>query len=359
MKKILIYGIIFVLFSLFFLLKIYKTPGKEIIKSPVSQKTLSITPTPQISPLTLEKIFFGDKTYLSSLPQDDLITIISTGDIIPARTVNYKATQLNDYTWSYKNVWPMLKNADLTIANLESPLMKNCSPTTEGMTFCGSDKNIEGLIMSGIDLVSLANNHIDNYGAEGVQETIKLLEKNNIKYTGRAETTYLTVKNLRLAFIGFNFLNEIPESEVLKQVGSAKKQADFIIVMPHWGEEYQEIPSLFETIMQKALVDAGADIIFGNHPHIIQPIYVGGGKFTSFAEGNFIFDQEWSENTKKGIVIKIYIYKGRVIDAEVTPILIKDYGEPNILEGEEKTSALNALYKLSIKYQGIEQTKTN
>ena len=77
--------------------------------------------------------------------------------------MNFQSTKFNDFTWSFKNVEATLQNADFTITNLEAPLMASCKPTTEGMTFCGSDKNIEGLTKSGIDLVSLANNHTDNY----------------------------------------------------------------------------------------------------------------------------------------------------------------------------------------------------
>jgi len=331
----------------FFSFKKTETPFQK----PFLRKNI-LTPTQiPISPLTLEKIFFGDKTYLASLDQNNLITIISTGDIIPARMVNFQSEKNDDYAWAFKNVANALSNADLTVANLESPLMTDCKATTEGMTFCGSEKNIQGLILSGIDLVTLANNHIDNYGQEGIDETIKLLDANNIKHTGLGEITYATVRNIRFAFLGWNFLVPLHENEVTSQVAEAKKNSDIVVIFPHWGEEYQEVPSDFEISMNKILLNAGADIILGNHPHIIQPILIGNNTLTFFAHGNFIFDQEWSEETKKGFVAKTYIYNRKIIDVEIIPIYIKNFGQPEIVTGESKTKMLNDLYKLSLKHK--------
>ncbi len=307
-------------------------------------------PSIKIEPLSLDKIFYGDKAYLTKLPQDKLITLVSTGDIIPARMVNLKAAQKNDFLWPFQNVWQLLSNADFTVSNLESPLMKNCIASGEGMTFCGSDKNIQGLAKAGIDLVSLANNHADNYGSEGIAETKNLLQANQIQTVEAGKLTTATIKNVNFGFLSYNFLIATDSVMIARDVQEAKKSSDFLIVMPHWGEEYQEIPNVFEKEMQKILLENGADMILGNHPHIIQPIAIDDGKFTIFAHGNFIFDQMWSEETKKGIVLKIFIYEGRVIDAEVVPIYIEDFGQPRILIGEEREEILSNLYKLSKRY---------
>lgn len=321
----------------------------QLIKTKISQ----IIPTKtevQIEPLTLEKIFFGDKKYLTKLPQDDLVTIISTGDIIPARMVNMKSTQYQDFTWAFKNVYIPLSNADLTVSNLEAPLMKSCAATQEGMTFCGSDKHIEGIKLAGIDLVTLANNHSDNYGQEGILETTNLLKDNNISFTGLGAAAFLTIKNIRFAFLGYNFLLEQNLEKIAQEIAAAKNKSDIVIVFPHWGNEYEEMPSAFEKETQEKLLNAGADLILGNHPHIIQPLIINNAQLTFFAHGNFIFDQEWSEATKKGFVLKTYLYKGRIIDAEMTPIYIKDFGQPEIVTGEEREKMIKDLYKLSLKY---------
>jgi poly-gamma-glutamate capsule biosynthesis protein CapA/YwtB (metallophosphatase superfamily) len=353
MKRIFLFGIFLIL--LFGVYIIFRPHKNEIFNQKTQTILLSKTPTPkktsiQISPLTLEKIFFGDKSYLKQLDQNKLISIISTGDIIPARMVNVQAINNNDFTWSFKNVWEILKDADLTVASLEAPLFENCEPTKEGMVFCGSNKHVNGLLLSGIDLVTLANNHTGNYGQKGIDETVKLLTANNIKHAEIGKITYLTIKNIKFAFLGWNFLDEPDEKTITEQVSEAKNNSDIVIVFPHWGEEYQEKPSTFEINMNKILLNSGADLIFGNHPHIIQPIEIGANTLTFFAHGNFIFDQEWSENTKKGFVSKTWIYDQKIIDVEIIPIYIKDYGQPEIIEGEEKNKAINELYKLSVRY---------
>lgn len=346
------YFLVSVAFFVLYGLRTVSLPHKTMLIPKLTSISPSVAPV-QITPLTLEKIFFGDKKYLSKIPPDDLITIISTGDIIPARMVNVKSTQYQDFTWAFKNVWKTLKNADLTVINLESPLMKSCVATSEGMSFCGSDRHIEGIKQAGIDLVSLANNHSDNYGQAGILETTNLLKSNNISFTGIESSTFLTVKNTRFAFLGYNFLLEQNMEQIVKEIADAKNKSDIVIVFPHWGEEYQELPSAFEKDTQKILLNAGADLILGNHPHIVQPLTINNSQLTFFAHGNFIFDQMWSESTKKGFILKTYLYKGKIIDAEVTPIYIKDFGQPEIVKGEEGEKMIKDLYKLSLKYSSI------
>ena len=95
-----------------------------------------------------------------------------TGDVIPARAVNYQATMRNDFLWPYRNIAETVANADITFINLETPLIKNCPITQEGMVFCGSDKHVEGLKLMGVDVASIANNHAGNHGVRGLGETI-------------------------------------------------------------------------------------------------------------------------------------------------------------------------------------------
>jgi poly-gamma-glutamate synthesis protein (capsule biosynthesis protein) len=354
-KRLLLASLCFTIALVFFILYgLYKaSPSQKALLTPKLKPISPSVTQMQIEPLTLEKIFFGNKKYLSKLPQKELITIISTGDIIPGRMVNVKSTQYQDFTWAFKNVWETLEKADLTVANLEAPLMKNCAATSEGMSFCGSDKHIEGIKQAGIDLVTLANNHSDNYGQDGITETTNLLRNNSISFTGLGETTFLTIKNIRFAFLGYNFLLEQNLEKITQEISFAKNQSDIVIVFPHWGEEYEEIPSAFETDTKKKLLNAGADVILGNHPHIIQPLTIDGNSLTFFAHGNFIFDQMWSEETKKGFILKTYIYRGKIIDAEATPVYIKDFGQPEIVTGEEREKMIRDLYKLSLKYKSF------
>ena len=97
-------------------------------------------------------------------------TLVATGDVIPARSVNYQMTVRNDFSWSIAGIADLLKSGDITLINLESPLIPDCPLTNEGMVFCGDQKFIESLTLAGVDVANLANNHSLNQGFEGLRD---------------------------------------------------------------------------------------------------------------------------------------------------------------------------------------------
>src|SRR3989344_6127377 len=161
---------------------------------------------PYFKPLEpdLNKIFGEDHTWTATLSAERVRTIIATGDVIPARSVNYQTTIRNDYKWAFEKTSSFTNEADLTFINLETPLIKNCLVTEEGMTFCGTDKHIEGLKFAGVDVASLGNNHAGNYGKSGVDETTKLLSENGILVTGIKGAVVKEIRGIKFAFLGYN-----------------------------------------------------------------------------------------------------------------------------------------------------------
>lgn len=104
-------------------------------------------------------------------------TLVATGDEIPARSVNFQMTTRGDFLWPMRGLAPLLSSADLTIINLESPLVPLCPLANTGMTFCGDQRFIEALRFTGVDVANLSNNHLLNKGWEGVRETEEALQK--------------------------------------------------------------------------------------------------------------------------------------------------------------------------------------
>lgn len=304
--------------------------------------------------LTLEKIFL-DNAQNSNLNKERLITLIVTGDVIPARSVNFQATQRKNFLWPFEKTAYVLKSTDMTFINLETPLIKNCRLTQEGMRFCGSDKHIEGLKFAGVDIASLANNHSANYGKEGIDETKKLLEENGISVTGLNGTAYKEIEGVKFAFLGFNDIEKTPpvssaeEEKIKNEINEARGNADVVIVQFHWGTEYVTAPEQRQRYLGKLAIDSGADLVIGNHPHWIKPVEFYRNKLITYAHGNFVFDQEWSQKTKEGVVGKYTFYGKDLIDAEFLPVEIKDYGQPYFLEGEKKQKILNEMYQESKK----------
>lgn len=304
--------------------------------------------------LTIDKIFSEHKQF-EGLDPEKIITVIATGDVIPARSVNFQSTQRKSFTWPFEKTADVLKSADITFINLETPLMKNCQLINEGMKFCGSDKHIEGLLLAGIDVANFANNHSANYGKEGIDETKKLLEDNGILVTGLGGAVIKDVKGIKFAFLGYSdiektpLVSEVEEEKIKTEVAQARKNADVVIVQFHWGTEYVTAPEERQKFLGRLAIDSGADLVIGNHPHWIKPVEIYRSKLITYGHGNFVFDQEWSQKTKEGAVGK-YTFLGKdLIDVEFFPVEIKDYGQPYFLEGEKKQKILNEMYQESKK----------
>jgi poly-gamma-glutamate capsule biosynthesis protein CapA/YwtB (metallophosphatase superfamily) len=278
-------------------------------------------------------------------------TLIATGDIIPARSVNTQTLKRNDFTWSWKEIAPILSKGDITLINLESPLMKNCPLTDEGFKFCGDARHSEGLVYAGVDVVSIANNHIGNYGVEGIQETTQLLENRNMKIIGTdAQPVMVKIKNTRVGFLAYNDIGYEEEGiawadgeRIKQEIEEAKKNHDVVIVSMSWGVEYTSTPSDRQRELAYLAIDAGADLIIGNHPHWIQPIEMYKDKMIVYAHGNTIFDQMWSEETKIGVIGKYTFLGKKLKEVEFIPTYIQSYGQPMLLTGEAKEKVLQKL----------------
>ncbi|MFZ2025376.1 MAG: CapA family protein [Microgenomates group bacterium] len=280
----------------------------------------------------------------NSIRTEEPWTLVATGDVIPARSVNTQTIKRNDFTWGWKNIAPILQQGDITLINLESPLLSNCVPTDEGMKFCGDARHVEGIVFAGVDVVSLANNHAGNYGIEGILETIEILKMNGLPVTGTDTQPYsTTVKNIRVGFLAYNDIGYkeqgiawADEELMKKEIQETKEKSDVVVVSMSWGVEYEANPSMRQQELAHAAVDAGADLIIGNHPHWIQPTEKYKDGFITYAHGNTIFDQMWSEETKIGVIGK-YTFVGKKLETvEFIPIYIQEYGQPILLQGAAK-----------------------
>jgi len=308
-----------------------------------------------IEPLSIERVFKKDHAWTASISAET-ITMVATGDVIPARSVNFRTIGYNNFKWPFEKTSDFLKNADLTFINLESPLVKNCPLTNTGMVFCGDQRHMKGLLSAGVDIASLANNHAGNYGIEGVNQTVQLLNKNGIEATGQGSNLIIKeVKGTKFAFLGYNDIEKnqnvvsAEEERIKKEIKDAKIKSDFVVVAFHWGDEYTPQPNNREVTLAHLAVNNGADLIIGNHPHWIQPFEIYKDKFIMYAHGNYVFDQMWSDKTKLGVIGKYIFYKNKLIDVEYFPVKIEDFGQPYFLKGIEKEKILNELQVEALK----------
>ena len=132
--------------------------------------------------------------------------------------------------------------------------------------------------------------------------------------------------------------------QMIAAVQSAKTHADFVVVMMHAGAEYTRTPTRLQKDFAHSAIDAGADIVFGAHSHWTQGIESYQGKYIFYSLGNFVFDQEFSPETKIGLAVQVSLQKTSdtttIRDITLHPIVIENYGQPRLLDGEEKIKAL-------------------
>jgi len=276
--------------------------------------------------------------------ENSVFTLLFGGDVMLGRSVNTRIIKYADFSWPFRKISALLSSADLTLVNLESPFRIGCKPTDKGMIFCADPRSVEGLTTAGIDIVNLANNHINNQGQEGITETIKILQDNNIVSVGadprvrpqESNHTIITVKNTKIAFLGFTDIasgspdiSDASPKNIKIQISTATSSADLVIATFHWGNEYSP-RTLHQQELARLAIDSGADVVIGHHPHWIQKYEEYKGKPIYYSLGNLVFDQMWSEETRQGLVVKLTFSGKNLIKQEQFTTKIFDYGQPAI-----------------------------
>lgn len=323
------------------------TLGEQVTRA-TSSPTFTPSPTRPVD-LSVETIFhYQDPKSVSDHANE--ITILATGDVMPARSVNSKLLKLQDFNYPYAKTADFLRSADVVFINLETPLTPDCEPTQEGMIFCGDQRNVQGLVYAGVDIANVANNHAFNHGEEGVVSTINILKENKIEVTGSGEPVIRSIKGKRFGFLGYNDIGTAEPGidwaeikEIQTDVTNLKTKVDFVIVTFHWGVEYTTDPTTRQREIAHATIDAGADLIVGNHPHWVQGTERYKNKFIAYSHGNFVFDQMWSQETREGVVGRYTFNDLGLINVQFYPIIIEDYSQPRFATESEANKILNRM----------------
>jgi poly-gamma-glutamate synthesis protein (capsule biosynthesis protein) len=328
------------------------SPARVLVAAPdMADQPSFATRTGRPPVLSLQELFHP--TYNMPLDPSKIRTLLVTGDIIPARGVNYFATVKHDFLWPFRPTAGYTKNADITYINLEAPLFAGCpvSPA-ESFTFCGDARFVNGLTFMGADVANLANNHLSNYGAEGITATDQLLQKNGILTSGLGPVAVIDVRGIKFGFIGFNGVGRAIDQTALKEgIARARQLADIVVVQFHWGKEYERqpmpdpgVPTPDDPVnIGHEAIDWGADIVIGNHPHWYQGVEVYKGKLITYANGNFVFDQMWSEETREGVIGTYTFYGTQLVAASWKPVRSYDYGQPVFMNAQDSASTLQTM----------------
>jgi len=302
--------------------------------------TTFVFSSPLFTPPADKKVPTSAKTLLipkfslsSFIPQKDKeTTLLAVGDIMLGRYCNVQMLKQRNFRYPFLKTADLTSSADITFGNLEAPFVENCPTTGTGMIFCARPEAIEGLKFAGFDVLSLANNHILNYGQGSLEQTQSILSSSNILYSPLSSSNNITMKqfnNVNYGFLSFDLVT-YPNAQVIEKVKENISKVDVLIVSLHWGAEYQKEPNTHQRQLARQAVDAGAKIVLGHHPHVTQPVESYGSGLIFYSLGNFVFDQPWSTETKKGQMTKI-IFEGKDIKSyELIPIYIHDFCQPQL-----------------------------
>lgn len=296
--------------------------------------------------------FKVETTFLKPLKQTtdpDKITLLVTGDVNLARSINLEILRQKNPQFPFLQTKKILKSTDISLINLETPLTHPCIPTASGMKFCSSWQNVSGLLSSGIDLASLANNHSQDQGTAGFKETGQVLIKNGIHPLIQDSPVQVKLKGKKLTFLAYDLIwHRFSLAEMEASITRAHAQSDLLILFFHWGNEYTSNPSEFQRQVAQVAVDSGADLVLGSHPHWVQAIENYKHHLIVYSHANFIFDQNWSPETREGI-IGLYTFKDSNLSlVNFVPVYINDHFQAEPASGKTADSIFQRLINASL-----------
>lgn len=261
--------------------------------------------------------------------RDRPIKMIFVGDIMLGRGVeNQIIKNGGDFRFPFLLMKDYLDGADLVFGNLEGPISNRGRNQGSIYSFRFLPEAAEGLKFAGFDILSIANNHIWDWGKDALVDTPEILNNLDIQSVGAGsnyveanQPAFFNFNNTRIAFLAFT--NLYPKSLVAGEdvpgvsdfdlgsmreaIREASKKVDLVVVSWHWGEEYQDKSNSGQQRIAKEAIEAGADLVIGHHPHVFQEVEKYRDGFIAYSLGNFVFDQNFSEETMKGMTLEVVV----------------------------------------------------
>ena len=271
-----------------------------------------------------------------------------------SRGVRRAILAAHDPALPFRRVAPLLASADIAFINLESPFSDHAPYHEEGLIFHAPPDTIAGLILAGVDVVSTANNHSRDCASHGVQYTVRWLQSHGISPLGSSDSmaethrgVVLVRHGVRFGFLGYTFdqkngnwpdiddrIATTDRKTMQADVCSLKKRCDVVIVSMHSGVEYSPRPNQDQIQFAHAAIDAGATLVAGHHPHVVQPMEFYKNGVIYYSLGNFVFDQYQRTETQHGEIAEMYFLGPYLSAAESLPVKITSKG-PELESGPQ------------------------
>lgn len=285
--------------------------------------------------------------------------------------------------WGFERVRDRTTRADLFVVNLECPFTERGEKIPKNFNFKARPELVAALAAGGVDVASLANNHLVDYGPEGLFDTLTTLDTHGIAHFGAGRTlsearrpAIVEKKGIKVAFLGYFFLGDrnIEPKEVIAtdeqpgvaghfsdpeamgamveaDVRAAKQQADHVIPFFHWGREGKGTPEPYQQQLARRAIDAGASAVLGSHPHVLQGVEVYKGAPIVYSLGNFVFGGNWDPRDKRTALAELRLTKKAVVSTTLVPAYSDAFPEvpvqPYLAEGEKADAVLRHVAGLS------------
>jgi poly-gamma-glutamate capsule biosynthesis protein CapA/YwtB (metallophosphatase superfamily) len=282
----------------------------------------------------------------------EVTTVAAVGDIMLGRRVGQR--HLADPTAPLRPLSRRLAAAEITVGNFESTLSAAGTPRQGSDSFAASPRVLPGLRRAGFDLVSLANNHVGDYGDAALRQTVSRFAGAKIATVGAGRNlaaarrpVIIERDGVRVGFLavdsigetpaatstrpGTNRLNMPPRTGLLNQsqlrrisgdIRALTRRVDTVVVLTHWGTQYTHRPEPSQRAAARAFADAGADLVIGGHPHWVQGWETAGSAVVVHSLGNFVFDMDFQVKTNEGVFLEVVLWGGQVKAVEPVPYVI-------------------------------------
>ncbi len=324
-----------------------------------------------MSPKSFLKQFLLPLLLFSSLiraADSTSIRLVFGGDVTLANHFSHYIKQ--DYAYAFKKL-PLFRQADIAMVNLENPLTVSRDKTEKLFNFKAAPALVQVLKLGGVDLVTLANNHIYDFSQSGLLETLEILNRHGIYYTGAGRLDeeahhpiILKRGGIRLGFFSYygthrhsNSHPATPDSAgtAMRRIALIRRDfekyrhlTDVIIVNFHWGLEKEHYPQPEQIRLAHQVIDAGADLIIGHHPHVLQGVELYKGKAVFYSLGNFIFGGNSRTYEQSALALVDIVGRGtqQFIKPGLIPIEI-DHWQPAVLDSLRARSVIDSVKKYS------------
>lgn len=326
-----------------------------------------------ISAIVLAETEIPASSTIAPQPGTAPVVLTAVGDI------NFHSIDgliLNDPEYPWKGTIDILRKATILVGNLEAPLSKRGSEYTKKTWILRADpRTVDSVAMAGFDVLTLANNHIMDYGPIALQDTLAALDNVKIARAGagmnlneaRQPAIITAPDGTKFAFLAYSLT--YPEifwanssrpgtpygdpSFFVPDIKKAKTLVDHVVVSFHWSDELQYYPSAYQKNYGRLAIDAGASVVLGHHPHVLQGIEIYKDGLIAYSLGNYVFGS-YSKRVKDSIILEIDCTKDSLLQAKIYPINVLNpevQFQPRLRQGEDAQRVLSDMRTYSSQFK--------